>query len=81
MDAHSLQQTHYESYRTIARRVHALMSTPRARVEHQIVLPREPADMQPAWDQVLEEIRESEGVTITPRSDGSMHIAWFIPHN
>ncbi|MCU9949832.1 DUF1654 domain-containing protein [Pseudomonas sp. PDM13] len=80
MDAQSLQQTTYQSYRALAQRVQALVSTPRAQIEHQIVLAREPGDMQPAWDQFLEEIRETEGVTLTPRTDGSIHIAWFVSH-
>lgn len=80
MDAQSLQQATYLSYRAIAQRVQALVSTPRAQIEHQIVLAREPGDIQSAWDQFLEEIRETEGVTLTRRADGSIHIAWFASH-
>ncbi len=80
MDAQSLQQATYQSYVQLARRVQALVSTPRAQIEHQVVLAREPGDIQLAWDQLLEEIRETEGVTLTPRADGSIHIAWFVPH-
>lgn len=80
MDAQSQQQATYQSYVMLARRVQSLVSTPRAQIEHQIVLDREAGDLQPAWDQLLEEIREAEGVTLTRRADGSIHIAWFASH-
>ncbi|UXY55366.1 DUF1654 domain-containing protein [Pseudomonas tohonis] len=68
----------YQSYLDLARRVQALMSTPRARIEHQIVISREPWDTQIAWDQLLDEIREAPGVRLTQRADGSVHVGWFI---
>ncbi|MWK59783.1 DUF1654 domain-containing protein [Pseudomonas otitidis] len=77
----SLQHEHYDSYRALARRVQALISTPRAQVEHQIVITREPGDLQPAWEQLLEEIREADGVRLTHRPDGSVHVSWFVVHN
>jgi len=77
MVALSPEQALYDSYRTLARRVQALVSTPRAQVEHQIVITREPGDLQLAWEQLLEEIREA-GVTMTPRPDGSVHVCWFV---
>ncbi|WP_431484177.1 DUF1654 domain-containing protein [Pseudomonas solani] len=80
MDAQSLQQTTYQSYVQLARRVQALVSTPRAQIEHQVVIDREPGDIQLAWDQLLEEIGETEGVTLTRRADGSVHVFWFASH-
>ena len=68
------------SYVQLARRVQALVSTPRAQIEHQVVIDREAGDMQLAWDQLLEEIGETEGVTLTHRADGSVHVFWFASH-
>ncbi|WP_236232586.1 DUF1654 domain-containing protein [Pseudomonas solani] len=68
----------YQSYLDLVQRVQALLGSYRARIEHQIVIAREPQDTHAAWEQLMDEIREAPGVRLTPRPDGSMHVGWFI---
>lgn len=77
MADHMLQHPEHSSYYHLTRRVRLLLTTPRAQVEHQAVITREPGDSCQDWDRLLEEIRDAEGVTLTPRRDGSLHVAWF----
>lgn len=70
-------QTQISGYERLARRIQSVISTPRAQVERQAVISRQPDEMQGDWDRLMEEIRDSDGVTLTPRGDGSMHLAWI----
>lgn len=67
-----------DTYRTLARRVQHLITTPRARYEHQAVIHRLPNDKPHDWDRLLDEIRDAEGVTLNPRPDGSVHVVWYV---
>lgn len=77
MAEEALQRPEQSSYYHLTRRVQLLLNTPRAQIEHQAVIYREPCDSSSDWDRLLEEIRDTEGVTLTPRRDGSLHVAWF----
>ncbi|GJN50814.1 DUF1654 domain-containing protein [Pseudomonas tohonis] len=80
MAEEALQRPEQSSYYHLTRRVQLLLSTPRAQVEHQAVIYREPCDCSSDWDRLLEEIRDTEGVALTLRPDGSIHVAWFSNH-
>jgi Tfp pilus assembly protein PilN len=69
-------QTQISGYERLARRIQSVISTPRAQVERQAVISRQLDDQQSDWDRLLEELRDTDGVTMTPRSDGSVHLAW-----
>lgn len=73
----AIQHPEQSSYYHLTRRVQLLLSTPRAQVEHQAVIYREPSDSSSDWDRLLDEIRDTEGVALTSRPDGSIHVAWF----
>lgn len=68
---------HTDSYSTLARRVQALVTTPRARIEQQAVIPRLPDDHSADWERLLDEIDTTDGVRAIPRPDGSLYVAWF----
>ena len=69
-------QTQISGYERLARRIQGVISTPRAQVERRAVISRQPDDQQIDWDRLLEELRDTESVTVTPGSDGSIHLAW-----
>ncbi|GAC1030465.1 DUF1654 domain-containing protein [Pseudomonas sp. No.21] len=77
MAEEALQRAEQSSYYHLTRRVQLLLNTPRAQIEHQAVIYREPSDSSSDWDRLLEEIRDTEGVVLTHRPDGSIHVAWF----
>lgn len=68
-----------DTYRALARRVHRLITTPRARYEHQAVIQRLPGDQPHDWERLLDEINDAEGVKLNPRPDGSVHVVWYVP--
>lgn len=78
MEAHSLDRQSPKSYATLTRRIHAAVHSRLAQAEHQVIIRREPHESQADWDRLMEEIRDAETVTITPRPDGSMHLAWYV---
>lgn len=69
-------QTQISGYERLTRRVQSVISKPSARIERQAVIRRQPHEMQSDWDRLMEEIRDSDGVALTQRSDGSILLAW-----
>ncbi|MGF6695184.1 hypothetical protein M2318_005285 [Metapseudomonas resinovorans] len=78
MEAHSLAHRHVDSYARLVRRIHSVVHSRLAQAEHQAVIRREPDEAQEDWDRLIDEIRGAEMVRITPRPDGSLHLAWFV---
>lgn len=81
MEAHSLARHPIDSYARLTRRIHSVVHSRLAQAEHQVVIRREPHEAQEDWDRLVEEIRDAEMVRITPRQDGSLHLAWFVTLN
>lgn len=75
----SIESRPVNTYLVLSRRVTALVSTPRARYEHQAVIHRLPTDLPDDWERLLDEIRDVEGVKLNPRPDGSVHLVWYVP--
>lgn len=78
MDALFLDPQSTNTYAALTRRIHAAVHSRLAQAEHQVVIRREPHESQADWDRLIEEIRDAETVTVTPRPDGSMHLAWYV---
>lgn len=74
-----LQAHQTDTYRSLARRVQRLITTPRARYEHQAVIQRLPGDHPNDWERLLDEINDAEGVKLNKRPDGSVHVVWYVP--
>lgn len=68
----------HEAYSALTRRIQSVITSQKAQVEHQAYISREPDESRHHWEQLLGEISEAEGVTLTRREDGSAHIAWFV---
>ncbi|UCP00072.1 DUF1654 domain-containing protein [Metapseudomonas lalkuanensis] len=78
MEAHSLDRQSAKTYAALTRRIHAAVHSRLAQAEHQVIIRREPHESQADWDRLMEEIRDAEVVTVTPRPDGSAHLAWYV---
>lgn len=78
MAAQSLQLQPFDTYTALARRIQAIINRPRAQIEHQVNIAKEPHESEQDWEYLLEELRDAEGVTLTRRADGSVHLAWFV---
>lgn len=65
------------SLELMARRVQAVITSPRAQLECQATISREPHESTDDWDLLLEQIAEAEEVRMTHQDDGSVHLAWI----
>nr|WP_298165283.1 DUF1654 domain-containing protein [uncultured Pseudomonas sp.] len=78
MAAQSLQLQPIDTYTALARRIQAAIHRPLAQIEHQVNIAKEPYESDQDWEYLLEELRDAEGVTVTRRTDGTVHLAWFV---
>ncbi|MCY1304295.1 hypothetical protein D9M70_540420 [compost metagenome] len=78
MEAHTLRRSSINTYAVLTRRIQAVVHSRLAQAEHQAVIRPEPHESQEDWDRLLEEISDAEMVRVTPRSDGSFHLAWYV---
>lgn len=69
-------QRQASSYGRLVRRINHLITTPRAQYERQANLTRQPDDRPEDWERLLEEIQQTDGVSMSRRPDGSIHVCW-----
>lgn len=69
-------QRQLSSYSRLVRRVNHAISTPRAQRECQANLAPQQDDRPEDWERLLDEIQQTDGVAMTKRSDGSVHVRW-----
>lgn len=60
----------------LARRIQHLITSPRAQLERQICIAKREDESEDDWRALLDQIGEENGVTMTRRADGSVHLAW-----
>lgn len=75
---HTTSQRPTDSYLALSRRIAALIKSPRATFEHQAVIRRLPSDHPDDWDRLLDELGDTEGLTLKPRLDGTAHVSWYV---
>ncbi|WP_217476592.1 DUF1654 domain-containing protein [Stutzerimonas stutzeri] len=71
-------QRQASSYGRLVRRINHLITTPRAQYERQANLARHPDDRLDDWERLLDEIQQTDGVAMTKRPDGTVHVCWSI---
>ncbi|WP_376746744.1 MULTISPECIES: DUF1654 domain-containing protein [Stutzerimonas stutzeri subgroup] len=64
------------TYHRLVRRVKRTITTPRAQCECQANLAPQQDDRPEDWERLLDEIQQSDGVSVTKRPDGSVHVRW-----
>ncbi len=57
-------------------RVSAMISSPRAQAERRASIWKAQGDSEEAWQQVLEELAETEGLEMTWNEDGTVLLTW-----
>ena len=58
------------------RRIQAVITSPRARLERRANIAREPHEPEEAWQTLIEQLEDTEGVRMIRRDDGSIHVTW-----
>ncbi|MBX8502678.1 DUF1654 domain-containing protein [Pseudomonas cichorii] len=70
-----------DAYLALVQRIQALITSPQAQIEHQIRLHREPGESLLHWEQIAEQLMESEGVTVTRDSkNDTIHLSWYVEY-
>lgn len=72
-------QTQISTYERLLRRVNLVLTSPRAQRERQACLSPAPDDRPEDWERLLDEIQDSENVSMTQQTDGSVHLRWTCP--
>lgn len=60
-------------------RVSAMINNPKARVERQATIWRLESDSDEAWNQVLEDLAETDGLELTRNDDDTVTLRWEAP--
>ncbi|MFJ4143513.1 DUF1654 domain-containing protein [Pseudomonas sp. NPDC089734] len=69
----------HDAYLALAQRIQALITSDRAQIEHQVSIRREPGESRLHWAQIVEQLMEAEGVTLTCDSaNDTIHLAWYV---
>ncbi|XFB06401.1 DUF1654 domain-containing protein [Azotobacter salinestris] len=71
-------QPQISSYERLALRIRDAISTPSAQAAQQTVISRRLDESPQDWERLLDEIRDTEGVRVTPQDDGRVRLSWYI---
>lgn len=66
-------------YEVLAMRLQRAINTPAAHKAKSALLERLPGDRDEDWTQILEEIGETDNVTVAHRDDGKVQLFWTVP--
>lgn len=67
-------------YEVLAMRLQRVINSPAAQRSKTALLERLESDPDDAWEQVIEELGETDNVTLAFRDDGNVQIFWTVPH-
>lgn len=60
----------------LAIRVSNMINTPKAQMQRRVVIHRLDSEPDEAWEGVLEALRETGGLRLSSREDGSVTVSW-----
>jgi len=68
-----------DTYRQLVTRANAILSSPRAQVQHQASIERLPHETDEDWERFFDEISSELTVTTVKRDDGGADVSWEAP--
>ena len=73
------EASQHNAYLALAQRIQDLITSPKAQIEHQVLLVREPGESPVHWEQIVEQISEAEGINVTRNFEhGSVNVSWYV---
>lgn len=66
-------------YELLAMRLQRTINSPAAQRSKSALLERLPGDRDEDWDTILEELGDTDNVTLAYRDDGHFQIFWTVP--
>lgn len=67
------------AYELMGARIQKIINSPAAQKAKHALLHRLPDEPEDAWAQIIEEIGETDNVTVTHRDDGGVELFWVVP--
>ncbi|OEC62456.1 hypothetical protein A7D21_26970 [Pseudomonas sp. AP19] len=64
------------SYEQVGRRIQRMVSDPGVQKVQAVTILRREDESPDAWDQVLQEFDETDGITVERLAEGSVRISW-----
>ncbi len=68
----------FTSYELLGMRMQKAINEPAAQKRKYAVLERLPTDQADDWAQILEELNDTDNVTVAYRDDGSVQVFWTV---
>lgn len=72
-------ESQLNTYRQLVNRSNAILSSPRAQVQHQASIERLPNETDEDWERFMDEISSELTVTAVKRADGGVDLSWDAP--
>ncbi|MCQ9468752.1 DUF1654 domain-containing protein [Pseudomonas alliivorans] len=73
------EASQHDAYLALAQRIQDLITSPKAQIEHQVLLSREPDESPVHWEQIVEQISEAEGINVTRNfENGTVNVSWYV---
>jgi hypothetical protein len=67
------------SYEVLGMRLQRAINSPAAQKSKSALLVRLPEDRADDWDQIMEELGDTDNVTLAYRDDGHVQVFWTVP--
>jgi hypothetical protein len=67
------------SYEVLGTRLQRAINSPAAQKSKSALLVRLPEDRADDWDQIMEELGDTDNVTLAYRDDGHVQVFWTVP--
>lgn len=69
----------FNSYELLGMRLQKAINDPGAQKRKSALLMRLPDDQASDWDQIIEELSDTDNVTVAYRDDGGIQVFWTVP--
>ena len=67
------------SYEVLVMRLQRAINSPAAQKAKSALLQRSPDDRAEDWDRIMEELGDTDNVTLAYRDDGHVQVFWTVP--
>ena len=70
-----------DSFERLGLRIQKIISTPSAQKRKAAVICKNSDECPRDWKRLLEDIADTEDVTLSPEGDGAVRVSWRLPAN
>jgi hypothetical protein len=68
-----------DSYALLGMRLQLAINSPAAQRAKSALLQRSPDDLAEDWDRIMDELGDTDNVTLAYRDDGHVQVFWTVP--